>query len=535
MVDFADYTMIVRENSVKSMDFAGYPCISCGIHSFYRLFASYHGIICEKSRCKVSDGQIIGRKKELKVLEELLQSPRAEFLAVYGRRRVGKTYLISEFFKDKGTYFELTGIKNASKSEQLKNFSVEFGDRFFKRKRPNPPKDWTEAFTMLRHELDQFKEEKILLFFDELPWLASPKSGFLQALDHLWNRYLSRDKRVILIVCGSAASWMIKKVINNKGGLYGRLTRQIQLLPYNLKETKEFLFSRGIHLDHKQIIELYMAIGGIPKYLDYVPRGKSAAQAIQDICFNPQHAMANEFHRLYDSLFDNSQVHIKVTTLLAKNAQGLTKQEIIDKVDELTSGGGSTELLDELEKSAFIRFVPQFKHKKKAGRYLLIDEFSLFYLNWMHPLSTGQLNQQQWMRMTQSPKYKTWAGYAFEALCLKHTEQIIRGLGLTVVASSYSGWRSTSLEKESKGAQIDLIIEREDRCINLCEIKFYKDTFTITKDYAENLNHKRLLFSRQTGTNYTLFNTLITTYGAKENEHYRSCIDTQLVMDEFFH
>lgn len=270
--------------------------------------------------------KIIGRQAEQASFHKILLSNESTFLAIYGRRRIGKTYLVKNFFKDKGLFFHLTGIQEASLDIQLQNFAVEFSDLFLKGKELQRPKDWFSAFQMLRKEIEKIsKEIKIIVFFDELPWLASPRSLFLQALEHLWNRYLSEASNVILIVCGSAASWMIDHIINNKGGLHGRVTKEVRLLPFTLAETEEFLQKKYINLNRKQILELYMCLGGVAKYLSYLERGKSVAQLIGELCFSYNAPLIAEFHNLYRSLFHQYDEHIKIVKTLAKSRQLLIK------------------------------------------------------------------------------------------------------------------------------------------------------------------------------------------------------------------
>ncbi|MBM3191957.1 MAG: ATP-binding protein [Chlamydiae bacterium] len=476
---------------------------------------------------------IIGREKEVKVLDRLYRSSEAEFLAVYGRRRIGKTFLVHEFFKDKGLYFEITGSQSAGKLEQLKNFSIVFGNQFGKK--PPIPASWTDAFELLRQTIDkEVNGRKIILFFDELPWLASKKSGFLGVLEYYWNHYFSRNPRIILIVCGSAASWMIKKVVRNKGGLHGRLTAEIRLLPFDLAETEKFLKAQKIELGRKQLLELYMAIGGVAKYLTYVKRGKSSAQNIQEICFEQGAPLAHEFHKLYISLFSNYTKHISVVETLGKNRSGMTLTELLAKTG-LESGGSSSMILQELQESGFILYTHDYKKRKKDGKYRLIDEFSLFYLTWMKDFfSMNNLNKDYWLRIQSQASYNSWAGYAFEGICLKFLSKVVHGLGLDIVASNASGWECLPRSKEDRGAQIDLVIYRTDRSINLCEIKFCGEEFVIDKEYAEQLAYKKSQFRKITKTKASLFTTLITPYGSKENSHYLSCVDYQISMEALF-
>jgi predicted AAA+ superfamily ATPase len=480
---------------------------------------------------------IIARKPELAILERIYTSSQAELLAVYGRRRIGKTYLISQYFKDKGVYFELTGTKDATLKTQLANFREELADAFYGGVKQEMPQNWQEAFNQLRRIVESIDPtKKIILFLDELPWLATQRSGILTSLEHAWNRYLSRLNNVILIVCGSAASWMLKKVIYNKGGLYGRLTAEINLKPFTLGETEQYLKAKHINLDRKQIIELYFAFGGVAKYLSSISKGKSSAQCIAETCFSPNGSLLLEFPKLYDSLFDNPEQHILIVNYLAQKKSGMSQEEILTHTG-LKSGGGFTRLLKELEDSGFILGTNEFSFKKKETKYRLIDEYSLFYLTWIKPALDKQLKnipKSYWQSIQNSPAYTAWAGYAFEGGCLKHIDNIIEALKLSVVARSFTVWSYRPTEANQKGAQIDLVIDRADKCINLCEIKFCNDIFQITKSYAENLRYKKTCFQTQTQTNKSLFTTLISTYGVATNQHYLSSVDNQLTMDVLF-
>jgi len=482
-------------------------------------------------------GRIFARERELKLLEKVYSSGKAEFLAVYGRRRVGKPFLIREFFKDRGLYFALTGIKNASRRKQLKNFSIEFERVFGSLSKNGAPKDWLEALTQLRKAIQSVKgTERITLFFDELPWLATPRSEFLQDLDHFWNRYMSEDARVILIVCGSAASWMIKKIVQDKGGLHGRLTATIRLMPFSLKETEEFLAKQGVTLTRRAIIDVYMAIGGIPKYLTYVQKGQSAMQVVNQLCFNGP--LVNEFGELYASLFEDHMRHINVVKALATCASGLTKLEIA-KSTGLSAGGGMNIILDDLEQSGFILPTQSFGKQKKDIRFKLIDEYSLFYLKWIAKSQENSLKSQDdnfWVNIFNNSVGLAWAGYAFETVCLKHLSSIKIALGIGGVLTAASSWVFRSKKgRLAKGVQIDLVIDRADNCINLCEMKYCNEEFVVSKLCDQELREKKSTFMLQTHTKKSLFLTLIAPYGIKQNAGYFDAVDVVLTMDALFH
>jgi uncharacterized protein len=481
---------------------------------------------------------IVGREKELEQLQAIYDSQDPQFLAIYGRRRIGKTFLISEFFKDKGVYFEITGMKNGTMAEQLFQFSFEYSRQFDPEKRISPPKNWAKALNLLYEAIEKIDpKKKVILFFDEVPWLASKRSKFLNALEHFWNRYLSRNKNVILIICGSSASWIIRNIVNNRGGLHGRITKKIRLLPFTLSETEKYLQSRHIELDKQQIMEIYMAMGGVPKYLSYITKGKSAAQNINEICFTLNGGLSDEFTNLYKSLFDSYEHHVAVVKTLAKAAEGLTKDELLDKI-KLTSGGTSSRIIEELVDAGFLINVPSFNKKRIGGVLRLIDEFSLFYLTWMDE-STGMgfenIDPEYWMKKYKTPKWTAWSGFAFEAICLKHIQNIKKALGILGISTVESGWRYQPKKGSHKlGAQIDLVIDRADKCINLCEMKYSEEEFTLDKPYAETLQKKKIVFREQMKTHKTLFTTMITTYGVKKNAHCLSIVDQQLTMDNLF-
>lgn len=482
---------------------------------------------------------IIGREQELAILQEVFDSTEPQFLAVYGRRRIGKTFLISEFFKNKGVYFEITGMKEGTMTEQLFQFAYEFSRQFNAGNRITPPQNWAQALNLLHEAIEKIeKGKKIILFFDEVPWLASPRSKFLNALEHFWNRYISRKKNVILIICGSSASWVIKNIINNKGGLHGRVTRKIRLLPFSLLETEKYLQSRHIELDRKQIIDIYMAIGGVPKYLSYITRDKSAAQIINELCFSLNGGLYNEFDNLYKSLFENYEQHIAIVKALAKAVYGLTKDELLKKV-KLKSGGYSSKIIEDLIDAGFLVYIPSSSAKKVGGLYRLIDEYSLFYLTWIvdrNKIGFESIDESFWIKKQGSSKWRTWSGCAFESLCLKHIVKIKKALGISGISTMESGWRylPSSKAKQLGGAQINLVIERSDKCINLCEMKYSDGEFVIDKPYLQILQNKKRVFKKQTATTKTLFTTMVTTYGVKKNANYLSVVDSEVIMDDLF-
>lgn len=473
----------------------------------------------------------IGRQKEQETLRKALDSPEAEMVAVIGRRRVGKTFLIRNVYQG-SIDLEVTGVQNGSRKEQLENFAFLVNNYLAKDSPINPsPKDWMEAFRQLILVLERQKDQsrKQILFFDELPWLASKKSGFLKALGFFWNNWASKNP-VIVIICGSAASWMIQKVVQNKGGLHNRITRLIHLKAFTLAETEQYFHARYIRLDQYELLNLYMIMGGVPHYLKEIEAGKSAVQNIDEICFSEDGILNNEFSRLYEALFDQADNHIAVVRALSKKWKGLTRKEIVSMA-RLPEGGGVSKVLEELTHSGFISSYYPFGKKKKDMLYRLTDEYSLFFLHFIE----GKRSREKriWQRLSQTQIYKSWRGYAFESLCLKHIEQIKKALMIGGIYSESSSFVFRG-DEERPGIQIDLLIDRNDHTINLCELKFYDDVFIINKAYAANLRRKRRIFQDISQTRKQIFITLITSFGLVPNQHSIGLVDQAFDMSILF-
>lgn len=474
--------------------------------------------------------KIAGRITEQKILAGRLASLEPELIAIYGRRRVGKTYLVRTFCKDK-IVFEFSGIHGAKMKTQLENFSQTLQLSTKSAVALAIPANWLQAFVMLDSFLDTLPSERpSVIFFDEFPWIETRKSGFLQAFDHWWNASASKKPHLKVIICGSAASWMIDKIINNRGGLHNRVTQTIRLLPFTLGETQQYLKSKGVILDQYNQLQLYMAMGGIPHYLRNINPGESATQVIDRLCFAKDGPLKIEFNNLYKSLFAHSENHEKVIRALSFKGKGLTRNEIIDEC-HFTSGGTTTKILQELEESGFITpYIPFQKHSN-ASIYKLSDEYSLFYLKFIeHAKDTSA---GAWLRKYGTNAYSSWSGFAFESVCQKHVLQIRIKLGIEGVSTNVSSWRHAP-GKGEQGAQIDLLLDRQDRCINICEMKFSGSEFVIDKKYAAELDMKVNVFRAETGTKNTLFPTMITTYGTKKNEYYLGRIQAEVLMEDLF-
>jgi len=408
----------------------------------------------------------------------------------------------------------------------LANFNYAFAK--FNPTQEKRAEDWLEAFEQLTAYLSNKKAEKRIIFIDELPWLDTPSSGFLPALEHFWNGWASTQSNLVLIVCGSAASWMIGKLLNNKGGLHNRVTHRINLQPFTLSECEEYFKLRNAAFDRYQILQLYMAMGGIPFYLEQVDKAKSAAQNIDTLCFTPTGLLQNEFNNLYASLFKNAEKHIAVIEALSTKLKGITREELL-KISGLPNGGGTTRIIKELEASNFIRRYIPFGKKERNSLYQLADFYSFFYLRFIK--NTSPSDENYWINSLDSPAHRAWSGYAFEQVCLAHILMIKKGLGISGIQTNTSSWIGKSGDQS---AQIDLLIDRRDQVINICEMKFSMSPFNISKKYAEDIRNKIGVFKADSGTKKSLYFTMITPFGLLQNSYANSLVQNSLTMDVLF-
>lgn len=468
---------------------------------------------------------IIGRRKESILLNKKLTANKSEFVAIYGRRRVGKTFLIRNVFEGKFV-FRMTGKSNANLQEQIGNFNIAMREQHSHTGLTDAD-NWMEAFGQIKQVTKKSRQKKKIIFIDELPWFDTPHSGFIPALEHFWNSWASERKDILLVVCGSAASWMINTLINNKGGLHNRVTQKIKLEPFTLAECKEFVKYKKVALDNYQLIQLYMVFGGIPFYWEAVEKGLSAPQIINKLCFEPNGLLSGEFDRLYKSLFNKAERHETIVTALAKKGKGLTREEI-SKKSKMPTGGGLTRLLNELEESGFIRRYTPLGKKLRNSLYQLSDFFSLFHIRFIKERKT--FDNDYWIKMIDSPKHRAWSGYAFEQVCLAHLPQIKKALGISGVETATSSWRDTG---SANGAQIDLVIDRRDGIINVCEMKFSMGEYIIDKKYDAELRNKMATFRSETRTKKSVFLTMITTFGLQGNR-YSGNVQQNLTMDILF-
>jgi uncharacterized protein len=469
---------------------------------------------------------IIGRDFEVQKMRSFLAHQESELLAIIGRRRVGKTFLIKKVYQNE-MVFHITGIQNASRSLQLDNF-IEARNQFFPKSNAFVnPTNWLRAFAQLKQLMGKPKKKKRVLFFDELPWLAENSNEFLKAFDHFWNSW-AIDQNLIVVICGSSASWMITNIINNKGGLHNRITQKIHLHPFTLNETEKYFLAKKITIPRQSLIALYMATGGVPYYLNEVKKGYTIVQSINQMYFGKKASLKNEFNNLYKALFSNYEKHILVIRALASKWMGLTRTEIVQHT-HLETGGAISAILNELETSGFIQSIRPFGKQQRETLYRLTDEYSLFYIHFIEP---NQHIENYWIKKYNTPAVKAWQGYAFENVCLKHIDGIKHTLGISGILTSESSFYKKK-DKQLAGCQIDLLIDRADNAINMCEMKFYDGAYTLTEENVKALQHKRNIFQEKTKTKKQLFLTLIAADGVIENK-YNMLIDKHLDASSLF-
>ncbi|MDE6795294.1 MAG: AAA family ATPase, partial [Muribaculaceae bacterium] len=454
-------------------------------------------------------------------------SNRSEFIAIYGRRRVGKTFLVRQLFADKFA-FTYSGMPNVSTKVQLHNFYRELQAQGCKAQ--SAPKNWTDAFFMLRELVASKSEGKKVIFLDELPWMDGRQSSFLPAFENFWNAWASARNDILLIICGSATSWIVKKILHNRGGLHNRLTNQICLEPFNLKECEDYAKEMDLPLDRQQVIEGYMVFGGIPFYWSLLERNKSLTQNIDSLFFGRKAKLKDEFQQLYRSLFAKPEVYVEIIKALGTKKVGMTRDEIISSA-KLDSGGKLTGYLEDLENCGFIRRYQAIGSKKKNALYQLVDNFTLFYFRFMDGKNITDANY--WSKIQTAPIYHNWCGLAFERVCLLHSEQIKKALGISGVITNEYSWRTAATD-EHPGAQIDLLIDRSDKAINLCEIKYSDVPYTINKKYMENLRNKTALFRQLTKTRKGIALTMITSSSLVKNSYSMNSIHSHITSDDLF-
>ncbi len=456
-----------------------------------------------------------------------MDSNRSEFVIVYGRRRVGKTFLVDSFFG--GNYdFSYVGGYRLSKDKQLRGFAKAIKKAAQLETQPKF-KDWTDAFDALEEFLESLpKDRKKVVFIDEMPWIDTPQSDFLESLEMFWNGWGARRDDIVFVATGSASSWMMDKIVENTGGLHARITHNIYVRPFTLHETEEYLINRGFNIGKYQILQLYMIMGGIPFYLSLLDPKETIIANIDRLFFRNNGELKIEFDELYNAIFSKADKYLEIVNLLFKNKEGLTFDQISKKIK--LDGSRLSIVLKNLIRCDFVVSYQQFGNKSKGVMYKLSDFYTLFYYKFIE--SNDSKDEQWWSRNFNSSAVESWQGTAFERVCLCHLPQIRKKLGISGISTSASSWRSTPSEN-SKGGQIDLLISRADHFINLCEIKFSVSPYKITADYENRLRERMTTFKESTKTTASLLNTFITTFGVADGIH-KTIVDSEVVAEDLF-
>lgn len=479
---------------------------------------------------------IIGREQEIEKLENYISSRKSEFIAIYGRRRVGKTFLVKELFENRFA-FRVTGKDNVTTKEQLASFSFALNDQLGIEADVT---NWPEAFRLLQKALEKMPDGTKIIFFDELPWFDTYASNFISALEHFWNDWAFYRSDIKLIACGSATTWMLNQVINSRGGLHNRITHNILLSPFKLHEVEEYFKSQGFYYERPEIIECYMAMGGVAYYLSLFETNKSVAQNIQQLCFTRGGELTEEFERLFNSLFKKADNHLAIVTALKNKGKGMTRLDLLDATG-LANNGRFSQILKELEQCDFIRSYTPLGKSKKDMMYQLIDPFCLFYFKFMH--NKGAFLDNHWVKMQTTAEYESWCGHAFEIVCLHHINEIVKALGIDGCINTPCSWsyRPTTKvladeeadEDLKHGTQIDLLIDRSDRSISICEMKYCNGEYEISKAYDAHLVHRLKVFKKVTKTTKTLIPTFVTPHGLYNNMYARK-INRQVTGNDLF-
>lgn len=464
---------------------------------------------------------MIGRKEEKKYLLSLLNEDEPQFIAVYGRRRIGKTYLIRETFEHEFT-FQHTGLSNyeVEPSKRLAAQLSKFEESLIEYGYKNLTKitSWYDAFNALKELINKSKNKKKIIFIDELSWMDTKGSGFISALENFYNGWVTarKEKDIILIVCASATYWITEKIVNNKGGLHNRLTGQLNLKPFTLLECEEYLKGKNILFNRHQILQCYMILGGVPYYWSLLKKGKSLAQNIDDLFFKSNGFLINEYNNLYEALFNKPDQYMTIVEALSSQNKGITRDEICLKTG-IKSSGDLTKKLIELENCGFIRKYIPFGYKEKNSLYQLIDNYTLFYYKF---LKDNVHNESYWQESINSPKVRSWSEIAFERVCLEHIHQIKKALGISGVYTEINSWQcSKDTDLGIFGSQIDLLIVRKDQVINLCEMKYSETNYIVDSGFDKDIKRKISDLINKTGTKYAIHPTLITTYEVVENSY----------------
>lgn len=470
---------------------------------------------------------IIGREQEIKKLSAAVDRVRPEFIALYGRRRVGKTFLINQMFRNQFA-FKMTGVIEGTLKDQFTAFVDAMNDYGFDV--PEQPKDWMQAFIMLKNALKKKVNngEQCIVFIDELPAMDAEGSNVAGAVGYFWNSWASQYDNFVFIICGSATSWMITNVIDSKGGLHDRITVEMPIHPFTLKETEQYLEYQNFLWNRQMVLQAYMIFGGIPYYLSLLDKEESLVQNVDRLFFSQDIQMRREFRRLFNTLYKNPEKYIDIIKALNKSRKGLTREEIASEL-KCSNNGHLGKQLEDLVCCDLIRknIVREKEIKRKDAIYQLCDFFSLFYLTF---IERAEVEQQYWSHHINTPEVNSWMGLTYERICMAHIQQIKHSLHLDTISTLSYSWRSKT---STPAAQIDIIIERADKIINICEVKYCQGEYNLDKDEYERINKRKNAFIQETGLRHVPWLTMITTEGVARGK-YSEMIQTQVTLDDLF-
>ena len=470
--------------------------------------------------------KLIGRKLEQAKLQACMESERSEFVVVYGRRRIGKTFLVRRFFKDNYA-FSFVGKHEMGREQQLAEFAKELM-RYSHSTFVPQLKNWTEAFDALQRLLETYDiPGKKVVFFDEMPWMDTPKSDFVSALENFWNGWANMRDDIVLVACGSATSWMVDKLLHNQGGLFNRITQKIYLRPFKLSEMEQYLDEKHFGWNRYQIAQCYMILGGIPFYLTLLNPKLSLLSNIDELFFADAHAMLRtEYNELYSTLFKRPDNYLAVIRMLTERKEGFTRKEISEKTK--LGGAALSKILSDLEQCDFIFSYARYGNAKNNAIYRIKDFYTLFYYKYVNGIDTK--DSLRWTHLSSTPQVYSWQGFSFELLCLLHLDEIKKALGIDRILNDASAWRSRQTEQNT---QIDLVIERADHNINLCEMKFSSGMYAIDKGYEQKLRERMSIFLAETMTRCSTRITMVTTYGVLQNKH-SGIVNDEVLLDDLF-
>lgn len=411
--------------------------------------------------------RFVGRELELKKLRAIGEADEPSIVVVYGRRRVGKTELLEQAFRHRNI-LKFEGIEGLSEKDQYANAMRQLakyvGEDLLTKVQIT---SWSEFFDLVARYT---KEGTWTIYLEELQWLANYESKLLSELKYAWDNQFRRNPKLLLILCGSAPSFMLEKVVHSKA-LYNRSQHEIHLQELSISETKLFLKNRS----DREIFNAYLSVGGIPEYLKWVDKESSVFQGLCTHAFTSGSFFSREFEKIFTSSLANNKHYREIIETLSR-CKFLSREELAEKL-KLTSGGTLSILLTDLEKCGFIsKYCPyNLSNSSNVIRYAIADNYLHFYFNFIRPIQSkienGDYNEvpQSAIKMD---SYAKWLGFAFERWCRKYSRVIAKILGFSGVQYRSGAYFSRATNKKDPGYQIDLVFDRADKVYTICEMKY---------------------------------------------------------------